>query len=154
MFARLLNEFAPLFQLRDQIDRAFDQYIDEGSVTRRSYSASYPGLNVWESSDRNSVLVEAELPGLRLEDIELTVLGNQLSLSGERRLSTDTESEAARNATWHRRERAHGRFTRTLTLPFEIDSEKVEARLRDGVLTITLPKSESAKPRKVKLLSA
>ena len=75
----------------------------------------------------------------------MLVSGNEVTINGRRTI------EAPEKATWHRRERSHGQFSRTLTLRWEIDADKVEAKLRDGVLTVTLPKSESHKPKRVKV---
>src|SRR5262245_23670743 len=87
---------------------------------------------------------EAELPGVELKDLEIHVTGGkELTLKGERR------PVAPEGGVWHRQERAFGAFTRTLTLPFAVDPDKVEARLENGVLTIQLAKHESAKPRKI-----
>ena len=99
-------------------------------------------------TDGDSAHLEAELPGLALENLEVLVTGSELTLKGERRITTPEV------ASWHRRERPSGRFIRTIALPWEIDAGNVEAKLRDGVLTIRLPKAESAKPKRVKLQSA
>jgi HSP20 family protein len=83
-----------------------------------------------------------------MDDIELYVHENKLTLSGQRKL------QSPQHATWYRRERSEGSFSRTITLPWEIAADKVEAKLRDGVLTVHLPKAESSKPRKVKVKGA
>jgi len=111
---------------------------------RRSAGSVYPPLNAWE--DDNNLYVEAELPELELSDLEIFVNGdNQLSIKGERK---EPERE---NGTWHRRERGHGSFSRMGQLPQYVDSEKVTAELKYGVLTITLPKRKEAKPRRVEV---
>jgi len=112
----------------------------------RSYAAGYPAINLWD--DGENAYVEAELPGLSMDDIEVLVTGNELTINGERRIADQP------NASYHRRERATGRFSRTFTLPWEIDPDHVEARLVDGVLTVKLPKAQSCRPRKVKLLTS
>jgi HSP20 family protein len=89
------------------------------------------------------VLVEAELPGVKDEDLEISVTGNELLLKGRR---PDIEEK---NVAFHRRERSAGDFERVLRLPAEIDAQKVEASLADGVLLLTLPKAEAAKPKKI-----
>ena len=107
---------------------------------------SFPALNVWEQED--ALVVEAELPGLGLEDLEIFVTGqNQLTIKGERPVVE------VPNAVWHRQERGYGTFTRELTLPTLVDADKVEARYEAGVLTLTLPKAEAAKPRKITVRS-
>jgi HSP20 family protein len=109
-------------------------------------SFSYPAINFWE--DETTIYAEAELPGLVQEQLEVYVTeDNQLTIRGERR-----PTEFA-NATWHRRERGSGKFQRTLTLPADVDADKVEARLENGVLRLTLPKSKKAWPKKIAVTS-
>ena len=111
---------------------------------RRFAHNVYPPLNLWE--DDNNLYVESELPELELTDLEIFVTGdNQLSITGERK---QPERE---NGTWHRQERGHGKFSRAGELPQYVDSEKVTADLKHGVLTITLPKREEAKPRRIEV---
>jgi HSP20 family protein len=99
-------------------------------------------LNVWEEKD--NVLVEAELPGLDLKDLEIYVTGgNQLTIKGQRKPNVPEKG------VWHRQERQFGTFSRSLTLPFPVDAEKVDAKLENGVLQVRLAKHESAKPRKI-----
>jgi HSP20 family protein len=104
-------------------------------------AASFPALNVW-SDDRN-LHVEAELPGLGLDEIEITVLGEDLTISGEQ---ADVREDGLRQ---HRVERSRLSFHRTLRLPHAVDADKVDARLEQGVLTITLPRAEALRPRRI-----
>lgn len=145
MFARMMNDFGSFMRFQNEMNRLFESFFDD-MPSQRSYAAGYPGVNLWEDGD--SAYVEAELPGLGMDDVEVLVTGNEVTINGERKMP---EQE---NVSYHRRERALGRFTRTLTLPWEIDADKVQAKLVDGVLTVQLPKRESCKPKKVKLLSA
>ena len=101
----------------------------------------FPPLNVWE--DGETLKIEAEVPGVKIEDIEVAFDNGELTLKGEKKF------EAKENAPLHRRERVYGSFARTLTLPWEVKADQVTAELKDGVLTVTLPKAEAAKPRKV-----
>jgi HSP20 family protein len=102
----------------------------------------YPPVNVLEDADQAQV--EAELPGLDLKDLEIFVTGgNQLTLKGERKAQTPEKG------VLHRQERGFGCFSRCLTLPFNVDADKVEAHLENGVLLIKLPKHASARPRKI-----
>jgi HSP20 family protein len=146
LLGRMLNELSPLLRLRD--------LIDIPPVAPRGYAAAFPALNAWETQDGTALVVEAELPGLSIEQIDVTVLGNELSISGERRLAQEAENKGENGVTWLRRERAQGKFTRTITLPWDVDADRVEAKLINGVLTVTLPKVQSAQPKKVKLQSA
>ena len=106
-------------------------------------TAVFPAVNVWSNDD--AAFVEAELPGLPLDAIELTVTGDELVLAGHR------EELLEPGTTQHRRERGTGRFSRAVRLPFEIEADKVEARLVDGVLTVTLPKAATIRPRRIEV---
>ena len=156
MMARLNNDFgfglgsavAPLLRMHSGINREMNRllegFFEEGpSPELRPYGAAYPAMNTWEDGD--GAYVEAELPGLGMDDIEVLVSGSDVTISGGRKI------DAAEGASWLRRERSQGRFTRTLSLPWEIDADKVEARLRDGVLTVRLPRCEACKPKKIKV---
>jgi HSP20 family protein len=105
-------------------------------------ASSYPPLNIWGDSDK--VYAEAELPGMQLDHLEIYVTEeNQLTIQGERRkLEPD-------KGVWYRQERGFGQFSRTIRLPVKVDADKVEARFEHGVLFVTLPKSEAAKPRRI-----
>jgi HSP20 family protein len=135
--------FHPLWrqlnQFQGEMNRLFNNWTD-GSWT--GSVAGYPAVNMWEEGDE--VHVEAELPGQNLKSLELQVTGgNQLTIKGEQKHTLPEKG------VWHRRERGQGVFTRTLSLPFLVDADKVEARLENGVLQVKLAKHESAKPRKI-----
>ena len=102
----------------------------------------FPALNVW--NNENDAIVTAELPGIDAEDLDITVVGDTMTLRGARK-----PLEMKGNESMHRRERVQGAFTRNLTLPFRIDNENVTARMQRGVLTITLPKAEEDKAKKI-----
>jgi HSP20 family protein len=128
-----------LHQFQDEMNRLFDRWNGGSSVFNPS---GFPALNVWEDGD--NLFVEAELPGLDLKDLEIYVSGgNQLTIKGERK------PYAPDRGVWHRQERAFGAFNRSLTLPFAVDADKVDARLENGVLNLRLTKHESARPRKI-----
>jgi HSP20 family protein len=129
-----------LQQLQNEMNRLFDRW--GGETGQPVPAVAYPPINVWE--DRDALYVEAELPGLDLKDLEIYVTGgNQLSLKGERKPAQPGEG------VWHRQERGHGSFVRVLTLPVEVNRDKVEARFESGVLVVKLAKHEAAKPRKI-----
>jgi HSP20 family protein len=138
----------PLMTLRREMDQLFSglsgQIFSDRVSPLRSLRGSGPALNVWESEDAG--FVEAELPGLALEDLDLTVQGNELFIRGERKTAGEIEG------VYHRRERNQGQFSRIVQLPFEVNPSQVEANFRNGVLTIRLPKAESAKPRKIQVI--
>ncbi len=106
-------------------------------------SNSFPALNVWEQGD--DLYAEAELPGISGDDIDVSVVGSDLTIRGKR------GPELPAGSSYHRRERGEGEFTRVLRLPIEVDANRVEASLKNGVLLIKLPKAESAKPKKIKV---
>jgi HSP20 family protein len=114
-------------------------------------AAGSPRLNVWEDGD--VFYAEAEIAGVKSEDLDLSVVGKELTIKGRRVAPTDgapSNATASPEAvTFHRRERGYGEFTRSVTLPVEIDAAQVSASLVNGVLTVKLPKAEAAKPRKI-----
>jgi len=129
-----------LQQFQSEMNRLFDRWGDDGG--RQRGLTSFPPLNVWEDGD--ALHIEAELPGLKLADLEIYVTGNtQLTLKGERK--TPLPDKGIR----HRQERGFGKFVRNLTLPFAVNPSNVDARLENGVLEIKLAKHESAKARKI-----
>jgi HSP20 family protein len=135
------NVWTPLNQLHKEVNRIFEQY-DNG----RQEPAAFPPLNLWENED--GFQLQAELPGVEMADLDITVTGpNQLTLKGQRK-QAELKDRAA-----HRQERAFGNFVRAVTFPTAIDADKVEARLENGVLKLTLPKHETAKPRKIAIKS-
>jgi HSP20 family protein len=124
------------------MNQLFDRWGGDGGRFLNNLVGAYPPVNVWEDTD--AVHVEAELPGLNLNDLEIYVTGgNQLTIKGERK------QELPEKSVRHREERTYGAFTRVLTLPFPVNADKVDARFENGVLHVTLPKHEAAKPRKI-----
>ena len=143
---RRTNSFHPLHQLRTEMDRLVgDMFAPAQSASGPGTARAFPTVNVWESGDE--LYAEAEVPGLKSDDIEISVIGNELTIKGRRGAGNPE------GASYHRRERGVGEFTRLLRLPVEVDSDKVQAALRDGVLTLTLPKAAAAKPRKIQVSS-
>jgi HSP20 family protein len=106
-------------------------------------AARSPALNLWE--DEGNFYLEAELPGLKVDDLDLAALDRQFTIRGERKV------EAHEDWTCHRQERACGPFSRTIELPAAVEPEKVQAAFKHGVLTMTLPKAEDAKPRRIEV---
>jgi HSP20 family protein len=141
------NGLNPVTQLRDEMDRLVGDFfapLAGGTALRSGVAAQgYPALNVWEEGD--VIHVEAEVPGLKSEDLDISVVGNEVTLRGKRSEGTPA------GAVYHRQERGVGEFNRLLRLPVELNPERVEASLKDGILLIKLPKAESAKPKKIKV---
>jgi HSP20 family protein len=143
------NPFQQMDALHREIDRAFEDFIPQiqpsfpmaflpGRLAR-----AYPLINLHE--DKDHIYVEAMAPGLDPESLNLTVVHNTLTISGEKKGAPDNIPPEA----FHREERASGKFVRTITLPVEIDESKVEAEYKNGLLLITLPKSEKGKPKQI-----
>ena len=146
MVFRYLNKPYPIQQLRSDMDRLLS------SLVGRSAGALWPALergqppnNVWEDGD--TLIVELEVPGLNAEQIDMSVGVGELTVRAE---YPDRQPEGA---VYHRRERPRGDFERTLRLPADVDTNRVEAALADGVLSISLPKAESAKARRINVVS-
>ena len=136
------NLWKEMNRLQREMNRLFSSPV--GSDGWPTLAGSFPALNIWQ--DEGTVYAEAELPGMELNDLEIFVTGgNQLTLKGERR------PELPEKGVRHRQERGHGVFQRTLTLPFAVDADKVEARLEYGLLSVRLAKHESARPRKIQV---
>lgn len=144
LMTRRFLPLAPFTELRREMDRLIDSFVGNGASDPRLQP--FPALNLWENQDR--VMVEAEVPGMRLEDLEISIQGNELSIKGQRK------PLEGQNLVFHRRERGFGEFTRFVTLPIDVDAERVEATLQNGVLTIVLPKAERARARKIAVRTA
>jgi HSP20 family protein len=136
--------FGRLSSLRDQIDRLFEAPLSEWSQASRLLSGWTPALDVFE--DKDNFVVKAELPGLKKDEISLSLHDGSLSISGERKSEQKYEA-----AEVYRAERFVGRFQRTVTLPTAVAADKVKAQYQDGVLTVTLPKTEEAKPKQIEV---
>jgi HSP20 family protein len=138
MVIRARDPFAALLGLQ----RAMDSVMgNDWFGSRTSGSGGFPLINVFNDGD--DFVVVAELPGVKKEDLDVQVSGDTLRLRGKKTVAHDE------SASVHRRERASGEFDRTITLPDQIEAAKVGAEYRDGVLTLRLPRAESAKPRTV-----
>ncbi len=120
---------------------AFNPAWGEGEASTRTWA---PPVDIFE--DENNIVLKAELPGLDPKDVEVRVEDNTLYLKGERKFEREVKQE-----NYHRVERSYGTFARSFSLPNSINSEKVEAHYKDGILTLSLPKREEAKPRTVQI---
>jgi HSP20 family protein len=144
----VLMRWHPIRELRHEmrrLRREMDRVIGPWTYSFREaplFAMSYPPVNLWEDDD--FVYAEAELPGQKLPELEISVTGdNLLTLKGKR------AQVAPEKVEWHRQERGFGSFERAITLPVSVDAAKVEARLENGVLTIRMAKSPAAKPKKI-----
>jgi HSP20 family protein len=138
MVMRVRDPFDALLGLQEVVESAFRPHWLAGP---RSGARAFPLVNVFD--DRGDFVVVAELPGVPKEDLDIEVHRDTVRIRGKKTVARDE------NATVHRRERVAGRFDRTVTLPDEIDADRVSAEYRDGVLTLRLPRAASAKPRTI-----
>jgi HSP20 family protein len=121
---------------------SFDRFSGEMDRWLENIGVGAPALNVWE--DAEAFHVEAEVPGLTQDHLQVAVTHKtQLLIQGERQPQEPAEGR------WHRRERGQGQFQRLVELPAPVDADKVEAKLENGLLFLTLPKAEEAKPRRI-----
>lgn len=133
-------------RFRRELDDTFRAFFSESRL------GSTP-MSVWADDDR--VVVTAEVPGVKPDEIDLSVTGETLVLKTRRKTGdTDTEGENGSSATWLRRERVEGEVTRTLTLPYRVDAESVEATVKDGILTLIFPRAQEDKPRRIAVKAA
>lgn len=129
------DPFAMMRRLQDEVNRVF--------AGPGSFAGGFPAVNLWQGTD--STALTAELPGVDPADIDISVKNDIVTISGERKLPVGDD------ATWHRRERAYGRFSRVIQLPYRVDPDRVEARMTDGVLSIELRRPEADRPRRVQI---
>lgn len=129
-----------LVSLPDAVSDMFDRFFDDGSFApERSY---VPPIDIVHGED--ALTIKAELPGMKADDVQLSVHGDTLTLSGEKKDETEKS-----DGNCHHVERRYGSFQRRITLPADVDADKIEAHCTDGVLTVVLPKSEKAKAKRI-----
>lgn len=134
----------PFMELRDQVDRVFDSFFGgfgmPSLASRVGRTELRPLVDVSETDD--ALMISADLPGMDEKDIDVTITNGILTLKGEKRAETERKDK-----NYHMMERSYGSFTRSFRLPETVDEDKCSANFEKGVLTITLPKTESAKQR-------
>jgi HSP20 family protein len=133
------SSFTPQQELSRIVDDFFGRRFDVEGPT-----AWQPVVDIEETPE--AYLVRAELPGMRLEDIKITVADNALSIRGEKR-----REEEKKGTTYHRVERVYGSFERSFSLGHAVAADKIEATYRDGVLDVSIPKAEEAKAREIQI---
>ena len=139
------SPWAEMERLHQDMNRLFyDSFSQAGG---RTGPASYPVMNVWTNED--GAVISAELPGVEADDIDISVVGDTLTLSGNRQADEIEDDE-----TYHRRERRSGKFTRSFQLPFQVGTYGIEATFEKGVLNISVPRSEADKPKRISVKSA
>jgi len=135
-----------LSTIRDEVNRLFDDFFSGLPERRRELLEGewLPSVDIAETDD--SVVVKAELPGVEQNDVSITIVNDVLTLKGEKKEEKEINKE-----NYHRVERSYGSFQRSLSLPTGVQSDKTKATYKDGVLTITIPKAEEAKPKTIKI---
>jgi HSP20 family protein len=134
-----INEVVTLREAMDQLfDDAFMRPMGQGGL------GGIPAIDMYQTKD--NVIVKAGLPGLKPEDVQISITANVLSLSGEFKEESEQKEKA-----YHLREQRYGSFERSVPLPTDVQTEKASADFENGVLTITLPKSEAVKPKTINI---
>ena len=142
--SRWASPWTALEGIHSELSRFFDDTLGIAPMGRPAGYSFVPAVDVCENA--NEIVVKADLPGLTKEDISIAVQGGILTISGERRSETKDHDEH-----WTYCERTRGTFSRSLQLPEAVDTERVKASFKDGVLEVLVPKSEKAKPRQIKV---
>ena len=136
---RMRSPFEELHRMRQLMDRMLES---SEAPYQQASAGVFPLINLTE--DKDKYYVRAELPGVKGDELDIQVTGNNLAISGERKIAAEDEG-----ARYHRREREAGTFSRMIGLPGEIDTDKVEANLENGILTVMVSKAEIAKPKQI-----
>jgi HSP20 family protein len=134
----------PMFTLQQRLNRLFEDTFLPLGAEPFSMAAWSPSCDIYETE--SEIVVKAEIPGVKKEDVKLSLQDNVLTLSGERKFEEETKKE-----NYVRVERGYGSFTRSFTLPTYVDAKKISAEFKDGLLEVKLPKSEAAKPKEVEI---
>ncbi len=135
------NPFREIDRLRGEVDRLFSEF----SVGREPFfSRVYPAINVGE--DQENFYIRSELPGMKAEELDINCVEGSLVIRGERKIAPEEEG-----VNYHRREQEEGSFRRIISVPERVDPGKISADLKNGVLTVILPKAEEVKPRKISI---
>jgi HSP20 family protein len=140
MFRQPFN-WREIERLRKDMDRLFETSVRLPRVR----GARFPAINVW-ANEQEGVLVSAELPGVSPEALDISVTADTITISGSR-----SPEELPEEAQYHRRERYCAEFSRTIQLPYTVDTNQVQASSENGVLMITLPRAEAEKPRQIEV---
>jgi HSP20 family protein len=147
MFLAKYDPFREIRSLQDEVNRLFTASYPTAGGRDEVMNAWHPRVDVWENSD--SLVLEAELPGMTKDDFELSFENNMLTLKGERKFEKKSEGD-----NYHRIERGYGSFARSFTLPATVTAEGARAEFENGILRVSLPKREETKARKIEITGA
>jgi len=138
------SSFSDFDQVRREMLRLLDASTGDGAPDQ--VAGVFPPMNITQDDD--NFYLRAEIPGIKPTELSISALRNRVAISGKREIPREHE-----RVSYHRKERPEGAFNRSVTLPMEVDAERVDARYTDGILTLTLPKAEQAKPRQIAVRS-
>ena len=141
------DPFRDLMNLQERMNRIFDESYRGARTTGDDWALGgswAPAVDIYEHE--GNIVLKAELPGIDSNDVDIRLENNVLTLRGERKVDHEVKQE-----NYHRVERAYGSFSRSFTLPSIVDQEKIKAEYKDGVLELTLPKREEAKPKQISI---
>lgn len=140
--------FREIARLRQEMDRLWDEYFGTGRRALQPLEETWvPAVDVAETADK--ITVKAEIPGMEPKDIEISMVGDTLTIKGEKKVEREEKEE-----NYHLIERSYGSFSRSMKMPAAVDPDKVEATYKNGVLTIVLPKKEEVKPKTIEIKTA
>lgn len=145
--SREMTAFDPFRNFQQRLNRLFGEVFDPlapGLEENWSLTTWTPACDIYETD--NEIVVKAELPEVKKEDVHVSFENNLLTIRGERKFSEETKKE-----NYHRVERSYGEFTRSFTLPNFVDTNKINAEFKDGVLRVTMAKREEAKPKQIEI---
>lgn len=138
------NPMRELEALHSEIDRLFGEVFPTRAGARGDIGGWTPNVDIYE--DKDAITISVDLPGVNQKDVKLNIDNNVLTLSSERKLEHEDKKD-----NYHRIERFYGTFSRSFSLPNTVDVEKIDAHMENGVLKITLPKREEAKPKQIEI---
>jgi len=130
----------------ERVQREVNKLLNNSGADRSRSSSAFPAMNAWTTDEEE--VVTAAIPGINPDDVDLSIVNDVLTVSGERKVEQPSE-----NMRYHRRERVDGKFSRSIQLSFPVDSEKVSAIYENGILTVRLPRAEDDRPRKIRVKS-
>ncbi len=143
MLARRNETLDPLTALRQEMDDWMERLFSSAFGVLTPETRAFPAMNIWETDD--ALWVEAEVPGVRMEDLDILLNGKELAIRGKAGLQEEVQG------IYHRRERGTGEFRRVVHLPVEVDPEHVEAHVKNGVLTVKMLKAAEVRPRRIEV---
>ena len=142
-----INPTRDLFRVQDEMSRLIDQFLSTDLMGGRAIDTSFDWLPVMDvQEDKDKFTIQMDLPGLTKDDVNIYIRDNVLSIEGEKKREFEDK-----DVNYHRIERRYGKFKRSFTIPTRVEEGKIDARFKDGVLTIVLPKVEEVKPKAIEV---